>query len=132
MTSESKEMTEPLPPAEDDTPDRLTHEDMLDQLGAMVRQIAGEAPPALREASVVAAELTAVAARNTGPLAHTIADVTDDASLRLAQRLEDYAASVRQKDGALAEASGAEVVPAEASGGAESTDTDEETPGTTG
>ncbi len=57
----------------------------------------------MREASAVAAELAAVAARNTGPLAHTIADITDGASLRFAERLEDYAADVRQADDLPAE-----------------------------
>ncbi|MEA2026425.1 MAG: hypothetical protein U9O18_07020 [Chloroflexota bacterium] len=101
MTSEEKEITEPLPTAGDDAPGRLSREEMVDQLGVMARQIAGDAPPAVREASVVVAELTAIAARNTGPIAHILADATDDASLRLAKRLEDYAASVRQEDGAV-------------------------------
>jgi|GEM_PF-5286121 len=87
MTSEEKETTEPLRDA-DDVPDRLSREEMVDQLGVMARRIAGDAPPAIREASV------------------------------------------RQEDGALAEASGAEVVPAEATAGADPTGTDEETAGT--
>ncbi len=111
MTSEDKEITEALPTADDDAPDRLSRGEMVDQLGVMARQIAGDAPPAVREASVVVAELTAIAARNTGPIAHILADATDDASLRLAKRLEDYAANVRQEDGT--------VIPADA---------DEETP----
>lgn len=82
----------------DDAPERLSREDMLDQLQVMARQIASDAPPALREASVVAAELAAIAARGTGPIAHTLADLTDDASLRFAERMEAYAASVREAD----------------------------------
>jgi hypothetical protein len=39
-----------------------------------------------------------IAARGTGSIAHTLADVTDDASLRLAQRLDAYAARVRETD----------------------------------
>jgi hypothetical protein len=71
---------------------------MLDQLEVMARQIASDAPPALREATAVAAELAATAARGTGPIAHTLADLTDDASLRFAERMETYAASVREAD----------------------------------
>lgn len=84
-----------LPPAE--APDHLSAEEMLGQLGVMARQVAGDAPPAIREASIVVAELTAIAARNTGPIARTIADATDDASLRLAVRLEEYAADAREQ-----------------------------------
>lgn len=97
MTEERKETTQD-PSGTEGVPERLSREDMLDQLGVMARQIAGDAPPALREASAVAAELTAIAARGTGPIAHTLADLTDDASLRLADRLETYAANVRGED----------------------------------
>jgi len=99
MTSEGEEIAESQPVDVDDAPERLSSQEMFDQLQSMARQIVGEAPPAMREASAVAAELAAVAARNTGPLAHTIADITDGASLRFAERLEDYAADVRQADG---------------------------------
>jgi len=97
MSEEHKEIAE-NPSGTDGPPERLSHEDMLDQLQVMARQIAGDAPPAMREASAVAAELAAIAARGTGPIAHTLADVTDDASLRFAKRMETYAASVREAD----------------------------------
>lgn len=97
MTEEHKELAEE-PSGTDDSPERLSRTDMLDQLQVMARQIAGDAPPALREASAIAAELAATAARGTGPIAHTLADVTDDASLRFAERMEAYAASVREAD----------------------------------
>jgi|GEM_PF-6683065 len=97
MTDEHKEIAE-NPWGTDGAPERLSREDMLDQLQVMARQIASDAPPALREASVVAAELAAIAARGTGPIAHTLADLTDDASLRFAERMETYAASVREPD----------------------------------
>jgi len=97
MTEEHNEIAED-PPATDGVPARLSAEEMLEQLQVMARQIAGDAPPALRDASAVAAELGAIAARGTGPIAHTLADLTDDASLRFAARLEDYAANVRGAD----------------------------------
>jgi hypothetical protein len=97
MTEERKEMAK-TPSEAEDSPERLSGADMLDQLQVIARQIAGDAPPALREASVVAAELAATVARGTGPIAHTLADVTDDASLRFAERMETYAASVRESD----------------------------------
>jgi hypothetical protein len=97
MTEESKELEE-NPSGTDGSPERLSSGDMLSQLQVMARQIAGDASPALREASAVAAELAAIAARGTGPVAHTLADATDDASLRFAERMETYAASVREAD----------------------------------
>jgi hypothetical protein len=105
MSSEAKELAESNNPTAEAS-ERLSTEEMLGQLQVMARQIAGDAPPALREASVVAAELAAIAARGTGPIAHTLADVTDDASLRLAERLEAYAASVREADAIEANVSG--------------------------
>lgn len=95
MTDEHKEVTE-NPSGAGGVPERLSRDDMLDQLQVMARQIASDAPPALREASAVAAELAATAARGTGPIAHTLADLTDDATVRLAERMETYAASVRE------------------------------------
>ena len=97
MTDEHEEIAENLRRT-DGAPERLSREDMLDQLQVMARQIASDAPPALREASAVAAELAASAARGTGPMAHTLADLTDDASLRFAERMETYAASVREAE----------------------------------
>jgi hypothetical protein len=97
MTEGSKEIAE-NPSGTDGAPQRLSREDMLDQLEVMARQIASDAPPALREATAVAAELAATAARGTGPVAHTLADLTDDASLRFAERMETYARSVRDAD----------------------------------
>lgn len=108
MTEEQEEIGESSPSTED-APERLSGEEMLDQLAVMARQIAGDTPPALREASAVAAELAAVAARGTGPIAHTLADVTGDASLRFAERMEAYAASVR-------EAGNVEAIPSEIDG----------------
>jgi hypothetical protein len=97
MTEEHKEMAE-TPSEAEDSPERLSGADMLDQLQVIARQIAGDAPPALREASVVAAELAAIAARGTGPIARTLGEATDDATLRFAERMETYAASIRAAD----------------------------------
>lgn len=76
-------------------PAKLTRAQMLDQLGVMASQIAEDAPPALREATARAAELAAEAARSAGPLAQRLAEVTDDASLRFADRSERFAVDVR-------------------------------------
>jgi hypothetical protein len=97
MTEERKEIAE-SPSGADDSPKRLSGADMLDQLQVMARQLAGDAPPVLREASVVAAELAAIAARGTGPIARTLGEATDDATLRFAERMETYAASIRAAD----------------------------------
>ena len=94
MTEERKEIAD-APSDTGRAPERLSGADMLDQLQVIARQIAGDAPPALREASVVAAELAAIAARGTGPIARTLGEATDDASLRFAERMEAYAASTR-------------------------------------
>ena len=96
MADEHHESTADLP-SQDAAPDRLSREDMLDQLQVMARQIAGDAPPALREASAVAAELAAITARGTGPVARTLGELTDDASVRFAERMEAYAAGVRDE-----------------------------------
>jgi len=97
MTEERKEIAD-APSGTGRAPERLSGADMLDQLQVIARQIAGDAPPALREASVVAAELAAIAARGTGPIARTLGEATDDASLRFAERMEAYAASIRAAD----------------------------------
>jgi len=97
MTEERKEIAD-APSDTGRAPERLSGADMLDQLQVIARQIAGDAPPALREASVVAAELAAIAARGTGPIARTLGEATDDASLRFAERMEAYAASIRAAD----------------------------------
>jgi hypothetical protein len=44
MTEEHKEVAENLP-GTDGAPERLSREDMLDQLQVRARQIAGDAPP---------------------------------------------------------------------------------------
>ena len=84
----------PDPPAAPD-PERLSYADMLEQLEAMARQVANDAPPALRDMSAVAAIFGATTARNAGPIAHTLADATDVYGNRLADRLEAYAERVR-------------------------------------
>lgn len=78
--------------------DRLSYAEMLEQLSAMARQVAEDAPPALRDASAVAAIFGATAARNAGPLAHSLADATDTYGNRLADQLEAYAERTREEE----------------------------------
>ena len=47
MTSEGQEIAEPQPVDTDDTPERLSSQEMFDQLQSMARQIVGDAPPAM-------------------------------------------------------------------------------------
>ena len=84
----NEDSTEPEPP-------RMSHQEMLDTLGVMARQLVDEAPDALKETTAVAAEWTAHAARSSTPYAHKLADVAEDASLRLAKRSERLAADIR-------------------------------------
>ncbi len=80
--------------------ERMTYAEMLEQLSAMARQVAEDAPPTLRDASAVAAIFGATAARSAGPLAHTLADATDTYGNRLADSLEAYAERMRESEAA--------------------------------
>ena len=80
--------TEPEPP-------RMSHQEMLETLGVMARQLVDEAPDTLKETTAVAAEWTAHAARSSTPYTHRLADAAEEASLRLAERSEQLAADIR-------------------------------------
>jgi len=84
-------------------PEKMTHREMLDQLGAMASQLADDAPPAVKEFTARAADLAAVAARSAGPFAHRVADVTGDAAERFADQSEHFAADLRGEDGSAGE-----------------------------
>jgi hypothetical protein len=74
----------------------MTHAEMLDQLGTMARQLADEAPPAVRSTTAALAEWAAQAARASRPYAQRVAEVADTASLRFADRSERFAAALRE------------------------------------
>ncbi len=76
-------------------PSRMSHQEMLDVLGVMARQLVDEAPDTLKETTAVAAEWTAQAARSSAPYAHRLAEVAEEASLSLAERSERLAADLR-------------------------------------
>lgn len=76
-------------------PSRMSHQEMLDQLRVMARQLVDESPTVLKETTAVAAEWTAQTARSSAPHAHRLADVAEEASLRLADRSEKLAADLR-------------------------------------
>ena len=73
----------------------MTHAEMVDQLGAMARQLADEAPPTVRSTTAALAEWAAQAARTSRPYAQRVAEVADRASLRFADRSERFAAGLR-------------------------------------
>ena len=105
MDAADEPMTAPEPASSADEaevtapadPERMSADEMVGLLGVMARQIAGDSPPVFRDASAVAAEVAASAARAAGPAAKVAAEATDDASTRLAERLEAYAAGVREQ-----------------------------------
>jgi len=75
---------------------RAAAEKMISQLQVMIDQAAKTAGPVLRDVAAKAAELTAVAAENAGPVAHKAADVTEHVGDRLAVRSKELAADLRK------------------------------------
>lgn len=75
---------------------RTAAEKMIAQLQVMIDQAGKTAGPVLRDVAAKAAELTAVAAENAGPVAHKAADVTEQAGTALAARSKDLAADLRK------------------------------------
>ncbi len=69
---------------------------MIGQLQVMIEQAGKTAGPVLRDVAAKAAEFTAVAAANAGPVAHKAADVTEHVGDRLATRSKELAADLRK------------------------------------
>src|SRR6188768_2712960 len=67
----------------------------LEQLETMINDITTQAAPVARQVAAKAAELTAVAAIKAGPFAQRAANVTTDASQKLADRANNLAAELR-------------------------------------
>ena len=67
----------------------------LGQLETMINDITTQAAPVARQVAAKAAELTAVAAIKAGPFAQRAANVTTDASQKLADRANTLAAELR-------------------------------------
>jgi hypothetical protein len=65
---------------------RVAADKMLTQLQDMIEAAGKTAGPILRDVAAKAAELTAIAAENAGPVAHKAADVTDKVGGGLATR----------------------------------------------
>ena len=74
---------------------RLDIPGMLTQLQGMIGRVAHASEPALREVAAKAAELAAVAADHAGPIAHQLADKTDEVSQVVAERASGFASSLR-------------------------------------
>ncbi len=67
----------------------------LAQLETMINDVTTQAAPVARQVAAKAAELTAVAAIKAGPFAQRAANVTTDASQKLAERANNLAAELR-------------------------------------
>jgi len=78
---------------------RLDIPGMLTQLQGMIGKVARASEPALREVAAKAAELAAVAADHAGPIAHQIADKTDEVSQAVGERASGFASSLRAAAG---------------------------------
>ncbi len=75
---------------------RATAEKMIAQLQVMIEQTGKTAGPVLRDVAAKAAELTAVAAQNAGPVAHKAANVTEHVGDKLAVRSRELASDLRK------------------------------------
>jgi hypothetical protein len=71
--------------------------EMLVQLQQMIDAIAAQAGPVVRDVAAKAAELAAVAAERTGPIAHRAADATERVSVRVATRTKEMAEELRRQ-----------------------------------
>jgi len=71
-------------------------ERLLAQLQVMIEETRKTGGPILRDVAAKAAELTAVAAENAGPVAHKAANVTEHVGDKLAARSKDLAADLRK------------------------------------
>lgn len=68
---------------------------MLGQLQGMIVKVAHASEPALREVAAKAAELAAVAGERAGPIAHTLADKTEEVGHSVAGKATGFASSIR-------------------------------------
>jgi hypothetical protein len=103
--------------------------EMLIQLQQMIDAVAAQAGPVLRDVAAKAAELAALAAERTGPIAHRAADVTERVSVRVAARTKEVAEDLRRqqaeeqaREQAQADDAGMAGVPAPDPGAPESED----------
>jgi hypothetical protein len=68
----------------------------INQLQAMIEQLAEQAAPVVREVGAKAAELAAIAGEKAGPYAQKAAEFTAGAGLKLAEKSRDLAAELRR------------------------------------
>lgn len=94
----------------------------LNQLQAMIENIATQAAPVMREVGAKAAELAATAGEKAGPVAARAAELTAEAGHRLAERSRDFAADLRREQAVKAERAGSDT--------AEQGAADDDSPGT--
>ena len=72
---------------------------MIEQIRVAVEDFAEKAAPVVRQFSVKAADVVAIAADKAGPLAHKAGDATADASGKLAEKSRAWAAGTRASMG---------------------------------
>ena len=115
-------------PADGPAPDER-HSRWMEQLQAMIDNVASAAAPTMRELAAKAAELAAKAGDAAGPFAHRAASVTTDVGQRVAARGREIATDLRR----AADAEGGDAPAAAETGGDAgmpdpTTDTDEAHP----
>jgi len=69
----------------------------MTQLQAMIENVATQARPVIRDISIKAAELAAIAGEKAGPVAQRAAELTGEAGKKLATKSRDLAAELRSQ-----------------------------------
>lgn len=100
--------TEPPPAGDPKGAGTTTAASILDSVRDVVDDLAERAGPTVRQLSLKAAELTAIAADKAAPLAKRAGEVTADASGRLASKSREWASELRASEASAASASSAD------------------------
>ena len=107
---ESQDTTTGIPPIDEEQPGAspsgngtgkpgIDVQGMLSQLQGMITKVAHASEPALGVGAAKAAERAAVAGERAGPIAHTIADKTEEVGHSVAGRATGFASSIRAAAG---------------------------------
>jgi len=96
MDSEQQKPPEPQPEPEPTGGRSVDVQAMVSQLQQMIEQVATAATPALKEVAAKAAELAASAAVHAGPIAHRVANKTDQVGKSVASKGRGFASDLRQ------------------------------------
>lgn len=95
VTPDTESPTGEGAPIEEPAPDER-HGKWMEQLQAMIDNVASAAGPTMRELAAKAAELAAKAGDAAGPFAHRAASVTTDVGQRVAARGREIATDLRR------------------------------------